>query len=166
MENDLYKKLLNIEKKTPVLLLGLASKVFKDNFSIAEIIKLQSKTDYMNLIDSCIRSPITLVVLDLIYLDPLLNVFLDMYNGILILLAEDTDQINEYLVNIKTIIKLETSTTSLLLGSNQAQKKWKENPDKSNINKFYITDSPELFYLKNKYSLNKYIDLLATDNVS
>ena len=67
------------------------------------------------------------------------------------------------LSSVKTILKKDNDIASSLTSASEAAQKWKEEEDKSNILRFYLKESPELYYLKNKYNMTKYIDLLSTD---
>ena len=70
----------------------------------------------------------------------------------------------DVLSSFKTVIKYSTKANSNLANSISAQKTWKEELNKSNIQSFYAKESPELYYYKNKYRMTKYIDLFSTSD--
>ena len=168
MIEELHDRIMNIQTKSPTLLLGDCAKVFRDNYR-GEIISFNDidtfKHIYENFNYSCNR---LIVVENFSFLikTPFFKMFLDKVSFPIIFLAEDTEVSDELLSAMKTVVKVPYPTTSNMLGAIKAQQKWKEYEDKSNIKHFYAEESPELFYFKSKYSMSKYVDLFATDNVS
>ena len=161
-------KLKNIKKDDIFLLLGEAAIIFKSNYS-GNIISPIYNEDFSEILDSYDFTVDKLNVLHVCSYslkNPLLLTLINKLNGPIILLAEDTDIDISLLINIPNIIKFSDNTKCNLLGSKEAQQKWKETDNKSNINKFYSKESPELYYYKNKFKMGKYLDLFATDNVS
>lgn len=157
--------------KPPFFFLGDSIKTFKQNYSRVISSPL---TDY----DFCSISQEVLnnyqnglFVLELVDYFPnveLFKTFLSTCRVPLIILISENyiNKFPELLSYAGTIVKGSSSAKSELLTAIQGQSKWKEEIDKSNILKFCAKESPELYYLKNKFSMNKYIDLFSIDNAS
>lgn len=169
MIEDLVKRLKDVRTKSPVLLIGRAATLFKQEYS-GEIITPLNIDEYRQIVHNydynITNKLLVFEVFSFLSNTSLLASFLPKLNTPVILLTEDTNINNELLSACKTVIKYSTEANSALLDAVSAQTKWKEQDDKSNITKFYAMNSPELYYFKQKYKMNKYVDLFSTDNVS
>lgn len=162
MTEELLKRLTNIKEKSPILLLGEAAKIFELNYSGEVITPFlinfeEFVQDYNYNEDKLLVLNATSYSLD----TSILRIFLNRLTSPVIILSEDTHINEKQLSEIKTIIKYSNKSKSKLNNAVEAINKWKESDNKSNINRYYAEESPELYYLRNKSTMNKYIDLLS-----
>ena len=159
MIDDIKVYLKDLESKSPFILIGEPANVFKSryNYPIANSNNLEDIKKYIqNRLENH-----KLIVLDADKIDIQLILFcLDNLSLPFVLLSSNLNIDNEILYRVKTIFKSASSSDSLLLDSITARKKLKEEAV-SNLDYFYAKESPELYYFKKKYRLNKYMDLFS-----
>lgn len=147
---DLGNQLKNISIISPVLLLGEAAKLVRDHYNRNEIhINISKETPFkktINVFEVCSFSSDTS--------------FLDTDVPIVIL-AEDTANLENILPKVKYIIKYSTKFSSKLVCAKEALELWKEDDSNISFDKYCAINSPELYYLKNKYNMNKYVELFS-----
>lgn len=161
MIEELYRRLTNIETKSPVLLLGDAAKFFKQNYS-GNIIKPTNINELINYNNTVIK----LTIFDFSSFSSnisSLNTFISNFNKPLIVLTDDINIDAKLLSSFKTIIKFSEKSKSNLSGATKALEDWSIEEDKSNFTRFLAKESPELYYYKNKFNMNKYIDLFSSE---
>ena len=152
LQTTIYNSLKNLEYSSPLLLLEDAVLIFKENYH-GSIYTINSDEDLQEFIyiysNSCNSKPVVL--------DGISN----------IILLSIKDNISSILLSrVNTIIKETYNKDKCnLLPANEALEAWNMSVDKSDIEKFYANESPELFYLKTKseqYVCNtKIVDLLS-----
>ena len=159
MLDDLKNKLTNIVEKSRVLLLNEASTIFENNYSLT----IPTLTKELISSFDFITNRLIVIKINKSSLD-FLNYFLSLCKYPVIILADDIDIDVKYLEQIRTIIKYSNRSTSMLETAINAPSLLKASDNRNNINKFYAEESPEYYYLKNKVSINKYIEVLSYDN--
>ena len=151
MLEELSSRLKNIRTVSPVLLLGDAAKVFRENYTGDIYTCIPKETpfkDRLNVFD------ISSFKLDTSFLEQ---------DFPIILLAEDTNLSDELLIKVKSIVKGTNKSISKLSNAKEALELWKEENSDIAFNKYCAINSPELYYYKNKFSMNKYIDLFSSE---
>lgn len=162
MINKLKDLLVDIQTKSPVLLLNDAAKIFEMNYSKKIIYFNQNFSEELNNFD---KNELIVVRVESSFLQPTLKVLNNYLNDkhsrppIIILSDDIQDNIKE-LIEVKTVIKFSNEAKSKFLPASEALEKLKSE-NIINISKFYAEESPELYYLRNKSNMNKYIDLLS-----
>ena len=159
MIDEIRHKLINIKNLSPVLLIGDAATVFKNNYT-NKIIDVTNNVS--EIISSFIDEP---SVFDVTFFSSKTSEFYDFINKIkspVIVLTKDTNLSIDILLNIKTIIKISKNNNQNMRDSRDALQLWKDETSKS-FDEFCSSESPELYYLKNKFKMNKYINLFSTD---
>ena len=164
MIEELRHRIGNLANNSPTLLLGEAASIFKKNYT-KEVIKLNTEEDCVNFVDNGNNMFLVFDISFFLREAPFISLFFRSLKTPSIILSSDNMVDVSAYIYFKNIVKYSTPAKSNLSDSVTAQKIWKEEPDKSNIQKFYATESPELYYFKKKYSMGKYVDLLST-NVS
>lgn len=173
MKEEMYRKLKGIQDKSPVLLVEKAALMFKEEYS-REIYRVENQEELKDLVESFTNTPYSglLVIEDIsnVWDMSVLLKFLEEATFPIVLLAyRDGDNIsNTILSRIKTYIKYPYDTVrSNLTNARDALDIWKIEQDKSNQDRFFAQESPELYYLKlrsSRYKCNtKIVDLLALE---
>lgn len=155
MLEALANELKNINRISPVLLLGDAAKVFRENYGKNNnnviytcIPKETPFNENINVFDVCSFSSDTSI--------------LESHLPIIIL-AEDTTIKNDILSKVKYIIKYSNKSISKLTNAKEALELWKEENSDVALYNYCAYNSPELYYYKNKFNMNKYIDLFSSE---
>lgn len=150
MKEDLKNKLKNANNKSPIIILGVPSTEFSKiyNIDIYSIENIPEGSDGIVIdIGSNIES-----------LDICKNL-----NRPVIVLANDINLDLNKLSNIKTVIKYSNKSKSALRDSKDALQLWKEEENNNSYYNFCANESPELYYYKKKFSMNKYIELFSSN---
>lgn len=169
----MFKKLKGIRDKSPVLLVGKAALMFREDYS-KEIYRVESQSDLKELVERFTNTPYSglLVIEDLskVWDMSVLLKFLEEATFPVILLAykDNVNISNTILSRIKTYIKYPyDKSNSNLTNARDALDIWKVEQDKSDQDRFYAQESPELYYLRIKstrYKCNtKIVELLAKE---
>lgn len=173
MKEEMFKKLKGIRDKSPVLLVGKAALMFREDYS-KEIYRVESQSDLKELVERFTNTPYSglLVIEDLskVWDMSVLLKFLEEATFPVILLAyKDNVNISSTILSrIKTYIKYPyDKSNSNLTNARDALDIWKVEQDKSDQDRFYAQESPELYYLRIKstrYKCNtKIVELLAKE---
>lgn len=173
MKEEMYRKLSNIKDKSPVLLVEKAALLFREEYS-KEVYRVENQEELKELVESFTNTPYSglLVVEDIsnVWDMSVLLKFLEEADFPIILLAyKDGANIGGTILSrIKTYIKYPyDSVKSNLINARDALDMWRVEQDKSNQDRFFAQESPELYYLKlksSKYKCNtKIVDLLAKE---
>ena len=173
MKEEMYRKLKGIQDKSPVLLVEKAALMFKEEYS-KEIYRVENQEELKDLVERFTNTPYSglLVIEDIsnVWDMSVLLKFLEEATFPIVLLAyKDGDNIGNTIISrIKTYIKYPyESVKSNLTNAKDALDIWKVEQDKSNQDRFFAQESPELYYLKlktSKYKCNtKIVDLLALE---
>ena len=173
MKEEMYRKLKGIQDKSPVLLVEKAALMFKEEYS-KEIYRVENQEELKDLVERFTNTPYSglLVIEDIsnVWDMSVLLKFLEEATFPIVLLAyKDGDNIGNTIISrIKTYIKYPyESVKSNLTNARDALDIWKVEQDKSNQDRFFAQESPELYYLKlktSKYKCNtKIVDLLALE---
>ena len=159
----LQSRISNIENKLPIMLIGEAADLFRENYS-GLILKPQTNLELCEVVNNSKTTNKPLVFEFGSFLsDTSLIDCIDSYSNLFIL-TEDTSNISiKLLLKIKTLVKFSEVSSSKLQGAKISEEDWKVEDDKSNIAKFMAKNNPEWYYYKNKYSMTKYIDLFSSD---
>lgn len=169
LQTTIYNSLKNLEYSSPLLLLEDAVLIFKENYH-GSIYTINSDEDLQEFIyiysNSCNSKPVVLDGISNISNQTLLASFLEKIEFPIILLSIKDNISSILLSRVNTIIKETYNKDKCnLLPANEALEAWNMSIDKSDIEKFYANESPELFYLKTKseqYVCNtKIVDLLS-----
>ncbi len=169
----MIKKLKGIKDKSPVLLVEKAALIFKEGYS-KEIYHIESQEELKNLVESFTNTPYSglLVIEDIscVWDMSVLLKFLEEATFPIILLAfKDTSSLSSTVLSrIKTYIKYPyDKVISNLTNARDALDIWRVEQDKSDQDRFYAQESPELYYLRIKstrYKCNtKIVELLAKE---
>lgn len=153
MRDTLYYMLLNIEKLSPVLLLGDAARFFRERYETkGEILScIPKETPFKNrynVFEVCSFLSNTEALED---------------KTPKIILADDTNISYEILSKVKCIIKSSNKAISKLDDAKEALELWKEEDNNMTFVQYCAYNSPELYYYKNKFNMNKYIDLFSSE---
>lgn len=159
----LQSRISNVENKLPIMLIGEAADLFRENYS-GSILKPRTNLELCEVVNNSKTTGKPLVFEFSSFLsDTSLIDCIDSYSNLFIL-TEDTSNISiKLLLKIKTLVKFSEASSSKLQGAKISEEDWKVEDDKSNIAKFMAKNSPEWYYYKNKYSMTKYIDLFSSD---
>ena len=173
MLEDLYKAIKDIKRKSPVLLLDQAAILFKENYS-GQVYQMECNDD----LEDFVTRFSTIDYDKLVVLDGINNItntslllkFLEKVEFPLILLSirDSGNLYNTIYSRLKTVIKIPYSEGKCnLTNASDAISMWNGKVDKTDIDRFYATESPELYYLKyksNTYVCNtKIVDLLSSE---
>lgn len=173
MKEEMFKKLKGIADKSPVLLVNKAALIFKEGYS-KEIYHVENQDELKELVERFTNTPYSgLLVIDDISrvwdLSVLLKFLEEATFPIVLLAYKDTDTLSTTLLSrIKTYIKYPYDVVSTnLTNAREALDLWKVEQDKSNQDRFYAQESPELYYLRlksNRFVCNtKIVELLAKE---
>lgn len=160
--DTLLKYLTDLPNKSPILLLGEAAKVFKSNYS--KTIITPFNINFEEYVLNYDYTSSELVVLDLFSFSlssKILDEFMNTLKSPLILLSEDAHISIEDLSKVKSIFKMNSKSKSSMLNASKALSDIKLY--EGSTLKYYAEESPELYYLRSKTQMNKYIELLSAD---
>lgn len=173
MKEEIYKRLSNIREKSPVLLIEKAAVLFREDYS-REVYRVDSQEELRDLVERFTNTPYQglLVIEDIskVYDMSVLLKFLEEASFPIILLAyKDCVTVSETILSrVKTVIKYPYSEVrSNLVCAREGIDLWRAEQDKSDQDRFFAQESPELYYLKlksSKYVCNtKIVDLLSLE---
>ncbi len=173
MKEEMYRKLKGIASKSPVLLVNKAAILFREGYS-KEIYHVENQEELKELVERFTNTPYSgvLVIDDIskIWDLSVLLKFLEEATFPIILLAyKDTNTLSTTILSrIKTYIKYPYDVVSTnLTNAKDALDIWRVEQDKSNQDRFYAQESPELYYLRIKstrFKCNtKIVELLAKE---
>lgn len=173
MLESLFNRLNNISTKSPVLLIEKAALLFKENYS-KEIYRVDTQEELKYLVETFTNTPYNglLVIEDIsnVYDMSVLLKFLENIDFPVILLAysDNSNITNTITSRIKTLIKIPyDSIKSNMISAREGLDLWSMEQNKSDQDKFFAQESPELYYLKlksRKFKCNtKIVDLLSME---
>lgn len=153
-DKELYERLKviasNINNNSPLLLLCDASKIFKSKYTETII----NCNDDLNKVKN-------VLIINLSSFKDLS--ILKYYNLPVVFLSDDDNLSLDFMSSMKTVIKYTRKSKSNFVNSKDALQILKEGDNNISKNTFYATESPELYYYKNKFSMNKYINLFSSE---
>ena len=173
MRDQLYTRLNGIKDKSPVLLVEEAAVIYREGYS-KEVYRVENQAELKELVERFTNTPYngTLVIEDLskIYDMSVLLKFLEETTTTVVLLAyKDTDTLTTTIKSrVKTYVKYPYArSNSNLTNARNALDMWKVEQDKSDQDRFFAQESPELYYLKlksSRYKCNtKIVELLSME---
>lgn len=173
MKKELFNLLKGIRDKSPVLLVEKAALVFRENYH-KEVYRVENQKELKELIEVFTNISYTglLVIEDIsrVYDLSVLLKFLEETTTPVVLLAyQDCASLgNTILSRVKTYVKAPYSPiNSNLTNAKDALDLWNMEQNKSDQDRFYAQESPELYYLKtksNRYKCNtKIVELLVKE---
>ena len=173
MKDELLSRLINIREKSPVLLIELAATLFREEYS-KEVYTINNQEELRSLIETFSNTPYDglLVIEDIskVYDLSVLLKFLEETKTPVILLAyRDGNNINNTILSrIKTLVKFPYgNANSNLISAREGLDLWKVEQTRQDQDRFYASESPELYYLKTrtgKYVCNtKIVELLSKE---
>lgn len=173
MRDQLYTRLKGIKDKSPVLLVEEAAVIYREGYS-KEVYRVENQAELKELVERFTNTPYngTLVIEDLskIYDMSVLLKFLEETTTTVVLLAyKDTDTLTTTIKSrVKTYVKYPYArSNSNLINARNALDMWKVEQDKSDQDRFFAQESPELYYLKlksSRYKCNtKIVELLSME---
>ena len=170
-KEELFNKLVNIRDKSPVLLVEEAAVIFRSGYS-KEVYTVSEQSELKEVVETFTNNIYNglLVIEDIskVWDMSVLLKFLENATFPIILLAyKDSINISSTILSrIKTYIKIPYSkVNSNLTSAKDALGLWNMEQDKSDQDKFYAQESPELYYLRlksSRYICNtKIVELLS-----
>jgi hypothetical protein len=173
LKKKLFERLKNIKTKSPALLVEDAAVLFREGYS-KEIYRVENQAELKELVETFTNTPYSgmLVIEDLskIYDMSVLLKFLEETETTVVLLAyKDTSTLTSTIKSrIKTYVKYPYNRSdSNLTNAKNALDLWSVEQDKSDQDRFFAQESPELYYLKlksSRYKCNtKIVELLSTE---
>ena len=157
----LLKYLTDLPSKSPILILGEAAKIFKNNYS-KTVITPFNMINFEEYVLNYDYTSSELIVIDLFSFSlnsRILDEFMNRLKSPIILLSEDAHLSIEELSKVKSIFKMNYKAKSSKLDASKALSDIKFY--EGSTLKYYAEESPELYYLRNKTQMTKYIELLS-----